>query len=441
MTGLLVAKNLDRLEIVLERELRGGVEAVWRSWTTADELEAWWGPEGWQTTVRALDVRPGGLWHFGMGPVGSAPEVWLRAIYTEVIQGSLLSYVEGFSDETGADLDPASQRVTVEFIGLDEGRTRLVHRTRFPSAARLEEIAALGMVGGLGKRIRPSRALPEERAMTLTASPTEVRSADGTRIAVYRQGAGPAIILIDPALGAHKSSARLSRVLAPSFDVLSYDRRGRGGSGDAHPDTAEPAHEVEDIDALIDLAGGSAILFGTSSGAALALEAAARLGNRVTGVVAYEAPFICDDSRPPVAADLPARIAASVAAGDRSAAARAFFVEAVGVPRFGVAVMRVLPFWRDAKALTRTLRYDFALLDGLQSGQPLPAERWSGLTAPTVAMAGSKSPAFFHDTAKALAAILPTVEYEALEGGHHGTPEMSPDALARRILERFGARA
>ncbi|WP_164743603.1 SRPBCC family protein [Microbacterium sulfonylureivorans] len=148
MSGLLVSKDLDRLEIVLERELDGAVDAVWHSWTDADALEAWWGPEGWQTTVRALDVRPGGLWHFGMGPVGAEPEVWIRSVYSEVTTGSALSYVEGFSDETGADLDPESQHVTVEFIGVEAGRTRLVLRTRFPSAHRLEEIEAMGMVEG-----------------------------------------------------------------------------------------------------------------------------------------------------------------------------------------------------------------------------------------------------------------------------------------------------
>ena len=148
MTELLVSKDLARREIVLERELRGSVDAVWRSWTTIDGLEAWWGPEGWATTVRSLDVRPGGLWHFGMGPVGAPPEVWVRSIYSEIITGSALSYVEGFSDETGADLDPESNATTVEFIGLEAGRTRLVLRTRFSSLERLERIAALGMVEG-----------------------------------------------------------------------------------------------------------------------------------------------------------------------------------------------------------------------------------------------------------------------------------------------------
>ena len=148
MSELLVSKDLERREIVLERELRGSVDAVWRSWTTIAGLEAWWGPEGSATTVLSLDVRPGGLWHFAMGPAGEPPEVWVRAIYSEVISGSVLSYVEGFSDETGADLDPESHAVTVEFFGVEPRRTRLVLRTRFTSVARLEEIAAMGMVDG-----------------------------------------------------------------------------------------------------------------------------------------------------------------------------------------------------------------------------------------------------------------------------------------------------
>ena len=108
MSGMLVSKNLERREIVLERELRGPVDAVWRSWTTVDGLESWWGRKGGRPRCCALDVRPGGLWHFAMGPAGEPPQAWIRAIYSEVISGSLLSYVEGFSDETGADLDPES---------------------------------------------------------------------------------------------------------------------------------------------------------------------------------------------------------------------------------------------------------------------------------------------------------------------------------------------
>ena len=149
MTGLLVSKNLARpRDRARARTARLGRGRLAQLDAIAAQLEAWWGPEGWQTTVRALDVRPGGLWHFGMGPIGSPPDVWVRSIYTEVIAGSALSYVEGFSDESGADLDPESQAVTVEFIGVDPDRTRLVMRTRFTSVDRLERIIAMGVVEG-----------------------------------------------------------------------------------------------------------------------------------------------------------------------------------------------------------------------------------------------------------------------------------------------------
>ena len=148
MNALRVRKDLEAREVVIEREVGASRDRVWSSWTTAADLEAWWGPQGWTTTIRSLDVRPGGLWHFGMGPTGQAPEVWIRAIYSEVIDGSSLSYVEGFSDEAGADLDPESNAVTVDFIELDPGVTRIVMRFRFSSVERLEKIAALGMTEG-----------------------------------------------------------------------------------------------------------------------------------------------------------------------------------------------------------------------------------------------------------------------------------------------------
>lgn len=148
MSELLVHKDAEKLELTIERELPASADAVWQTWTTKEDLEAWWGPEGWQTSVRSLDVRPGGLWHFGMGPTDAPPEVWVRSIYSEVIAGSVLSYVEGFSDETGADLDPDSNAVTVEFFGLEPHRTRLVLRTRFSSPERLEYIITLGYVDG-----------------------------------------------------------------------------------------------------------------------------------------------------------------------------------------------------------------------------------------------------------------------------------------------------
>lgn len=148
MTKLQISKDVENLTVTFERELPAPAADVWRSWTRVEDLEAWWGPETWSTTVYALDVRPGGLWHFGMGPEGEPREVWIRSIYTEVIDGTSLSYLEGFSDETGADLDPEPNNVTVEFIELDPGATRLVMRVRFASPERLEAMIARGLESG-----------------------------------------------------------------------------------------------------------------------------------------------------------------------------------------------------------------------------------------------------------------------------------------------------
>src|ERR1700730_9401146 len=130
----------------------------------------------------------------------------------------------------------------------------------------------------------------------------KVLSKDGTLIAFDRSGNGEAIILVDGALCYRASgpSGPMAALLAEHFTVFTYDRRGRGDSGDTAPYAVE--REVEDIDALIKEAGGDAFAYGVSSGAALALEAANR-GLPIKKLVLYEAPFIVDDSRPPLPAD------------------------------------------------------------------------------------------------------------------------------------------
>jgi pimeloyl-ACP methyl ester carboxylesterase len=265
---------------------------------------------------------------------------------------------------------------------------------------------------------------------------TTTTSADGTEIEYWRIGDGPVIVLVDAALSMHTESSKLAALLAPRFTVISFDRRGRGGSGETLP--ADPAREIEDIEALIDANGGSASLFGSSSGAVLALDAATRLGRKVTGLVMYEPPFIVDGSRPPVPSELPVRISELVDRDRRSDAVTAFYREAMGIPAPFVVAMRLfMPGWKQAKRIAHTLRYDFGTMAGTQDGTPLPAARWSRLRAPSKVMVGSKSEPFFHTGARALAEALPTVEYEALEGGHHGSAVMSPAGIAASITAFF----
>jgi hypothetical protein len=155
-----------------------------------------------------------------------------------------------------------------------------------------------------------------------------VVSADGTSIAFERSGTGPVLVLVAQALSDRRDNRRLASLLSKSFTVVNYDRRGRGASTDAGQ--WHLRSEVEDLEALIDAHGGRAALFGASSGAVLALDAAAGLPSKVTGVVAYEAPVIVDDRRPPVPRDLADRLEALVAEGRNSQAVTEFMKTALG---------------------------------------------------------------------------------------------------------------
>jgi pimeloyl-ACP methyl ester carboxylesterase len=263
-----------------------------------------------------------------------------------------------------------------------------------------------------------------------------VTSRDGTPIAYERSGDGPPLILVDGALcsRAMGTSRPLAKLLAERFTVYAYDRRGRNESGDTAP--YDVAREVEDLEALIAEAGGEAHVYGISSGAALALEAARR-GAPITSLVLYEAPFVVDDSRPPVPADLVGTLEADLAAGRGGAAVKAFMRE-VGVPGIGIALMRVLPVWRKLTSVAHTLPYDFAILEGLQSGRPLPAGRWDDVTVPALVVVGGKSPAWFHNSMRSLADALPNARHEVLDGQNH---MVKPKALAPLLTEFFGGEA
>jgi pimeloyl-ACP methyl ester carboxylesterase len=263
-----------------------------------------------------------------------------------------------------------------------------------------------------------------------------VHSADGTAIAFTRVGSGPPVILVDGAL-CHRASnggGPLAAQLADRFTVYTYDRRGRGSSGDTAPYAVE--REVEDLCALIAHAGGAAAVYGISSGAALALEAA-RHGAPITALALYEAPFIVDDSREPVGPDALPAIRAAVAEDRRGDAVRQF-LRLVGLPRVMVSLMRFMPAWRALKAVAHTLPYDLAIVGGNQVGEPLEAERYAAVTVPALAIAGARSPQWMRNAMRAVADGLPGARYVELEGQTH---MVSPKALAPVIAELAGAEA
>ncbi len=261
--------------------------------------------------------------------------------------------------------------------------------------------------------------------------PGQVISRDGTIIAYERVGRGPAVILVDGALCYRRLGpcAALAKALAPHFTVYTYDRRGRGESGNTLPYAVE--REVEDLQAIAQAAGGEVSLWGTSSGGALVLEAAKRLTG-VRRLAIYEAPFIVDDSRPSTEGDW-AHIREAVAAGRRDDAVRAF-LRCVGVPRFFIGIMRLLPAWRKLRSTAPTLVQDGALVSGFQHGQPLPAGYWASVRVPVLVTDGGKSPAWMRSGNRALADALPNARYETIPDQTHMA---KAKALAPGLVEFF----
>ena len=259
-----------------------------------------------------------------------------------------------------------------------------------------------------------------------------VISRDGTTIAYEQSGRGPAAVLIASALADRSDTRKLAGRLSESFTIINYDRRGRGHSADA-PDYT-PEREVEDLEALIDAVGEPVRLFGSSSGAVLALDAANALHEKVVRLALYEPPLITDASRPPVSDALPEEISRLVGAGRKSEAVRLFFGGVMGMPPIGVTFMRLMPGWSKTVAMAHTAAYDLTILRGLQSGAPLPAARWASVTAPTLVMTGGKSEAFFHSGAKALTEVLPDGEHRVLPKQHHGSVAIASSPIVQTLV-------
>lgn len=255
-------------------------------------------------------------------------------------------------------------------------------------------------------------------------------SADGTTIAYQQIGSGPAIIVISNVAEDHTGVAGLVEALASDFTVISYDRRGRGASGDPQP--YDPARELEDLAALIEVAGGSAALASGSGGSGLTLDAASALGDQVTGVYLYEPPFIVDDSKAPAPADYVEHQEALVAAGKRSEAVEFFMTEMIGVPAEYLGMMKADPSWEAMAALAHTYAYDGRILRGLQDGKPLPTDRWT-VEAPVAVAVGSEGEPFIKAGAEALAGVLPSATVLTLAGHDHSAFWMAPEPVAAQV--------
>jgi alpha-beta hydrolase superfamily lysophospholipase len=239
-----------------------------------------------------------------------------------------------------------------------------------------------------------------------------VTSSDGTTIAFDRLGDGPPVVLVCGGSTDRQANAQLASLLAQDFTVLNYDRRGRGDSGDSAP--YEIQREVEDLDAVIAAAGGSACVWGTSSGAALVFEAAAS-GLPITKVALWEPPWFVEDSpaRPP--ADTATTYRELVAAGRRGDAVEFFMAKVVGLPPEFVAQARSSPWWPAQEALAHTLAYDAEIM----GDYTFPADRAAAVKAPTLVIDGGASPAWLRNTARTVADTIPGARHQSLEGQQH----------------------
>lgn len=255
-----------------------------------------------------------------------------------------------------------------------------------------------------------------------------VTSKDGTRINYETLGQGPPLVMVWGALGALDSpfTRAMREELSNSFTVYDYDRRGRGGSGDAA--TYAVDREVEDLRAVCDAAGGRPYVWATSSGAALALEAAAA-GVPMRMLAAHEPPYMVGQHAAKFDKDYERNVTQLVREGKRGEAV-AYFMRTVGVPGPMVWVMRLMPFWKKAEAVAHTLPYDAACMNGFAP----PEKRLREIRVPTVVLVGTSTPASLKAAAAEVARLVPNARTIELPKQNHG---VKPTALRPALVEAF----
>lgn len=268
-----------------------------------------------------------------------------------------------------------------------------------------------------------------------------VTSADGTSIAFDSAGSGPGLILVNGAMSYRAWSPTLQGIqagLAEGNTVLHYDRRGRGENAPIEtpePDAAKARQaELDDLAALIEQAGGSAVLMGFSSGSVLSLEAALA-GLPVNGLILFEPPFVITSDREPVGADYRDRVLAAVNEDRRSDALTAFLVEASAMPAEFVEGMKAAPIWAGMEQVAPTLSYDAAFMGQTQTGDPSLLKKYASVKVPTLAIASQGSPPWLQAGAAAIAELVPNASHQVLPGELH---DLEVDAAVPVLREWLG---
>jgi pimeloyl-ACP methyl ester carboxylesterase len=243
-------------------------------------------------------------------------------------------------------------------------------------------------------------------------------SADGTTIAYDQWGSGPLVVVVGGAFNDRGAWAELAEALAGEFRVVSYDRRGRGESGDTQPYAVE--REIEDLAAVIADASpdGMAYAHGVSSGGALLLRAIAH-GAPVTKASVLEPPYRVEGA-PPAPQDYRRTLRRFMDSGDLGGAVEYFMTRAVGVPTEAVAEMTATPAWGYLRQMAHTLLYDAEALGG--DDHRLPTDVLTGITVPVLAVSSASTAPWLASAAEAVARAVPGGRYQRLEGGFHDVP-------------------
>ncbi|HEX6236376.1 MAG TPA: alpha/beta hydrolase [Acidimicrobiales bacterium] len=259
-----------------------------------------------------------------------------------------------------------------------------------------------------------------------------VTSTDGTRIAYDRLGDGPPVVVVSGMFCDRQTTQALAERLAEHHTVYNYDRRGRGESGHTPPYAVE--REVEDLAALIAEAGGTASVYGHSSGAGLALHAAAS-ELPITRLVLHEPPYGADDEDSKRSARELAENVRVALDEDRPADAIALFFESAGMPPEMVEPMSGDP---EMQSVAPTMVHDFEIMGDATRGGTIPEELVEAVKVPTLVIAGGASPDFFRDTAARLAELLPDSTHTVLDGHDHGAPAEVVAPVVADFLSRSG---
>lgn len=414
-----LTRDFARRELTIEQDFEAPRTKVWKAWTTVEKLVRWWGPRDWPATSHSFDFRVGGHWHFSMtGPGGETH--WAKLRYTRVEPESLLEVDDHVSDQTGAELESFS-RWSVSFLPRSANTTRVRTRVICSSEANLQRLIDLGFEAGY-----TSALANLNEVLTGRAEPHTVASADGTKLVYEKVGSGPALILVGGALVTRTNSSHtdLAAALVSHFTVYNYDRRGRGDSGNTKPYSV--AREIEDLQAMIGVAGGEAAVYGMSSGAILALRAAIS-GVKMKALVLYEPPFIVEpgDRHPP--ADALEVVSRLVARGRNAAAVTYFMTQIFGMPAFVPWIIRLTPHWKPSVAAAPSLPHDLTIVGdyGLPGGT-------DGITIPTLVIHGRDTQPLLIHGAEAVARTIPQAELSVLPGVNHQIPV---EHLAPAVLQ------